>query len=159
MSAELPKGWKVAGNQVGDFDGFVINKGFKNSVSVIVMEGVVPSDNAEEMKDQFKANLEATGMTISKAEVQQYDSLGEGIILVGKGEVTQELVDSNVASGVVSESDAKKMKSLIGKDKTEVLVYFLLEDKIVGVDGLTFSDDAAGMEEVVNFIANSTTLS
>lgn len=153
FSTALPKGWEQSDAATG-YDGFILTKGFLNSINVLVMDSATSEQPLDSYIDSMKSAIEATGVTTSAAEVRSY-SYGDGIFISASGEITQELVDSNVANGMCTEDQAKQLKSLIGQSKNEAIVYFFTSDKIIAFDGITLGDDAAGIEEVTEFLANN----
>lgn len=156
MSAALPKGWKIDEDALGENNGFVITKSNLSAVTVTVAAEEVDSATAdfESAKLLFEETMKALGMTINKSENKTFD-LGEGIIISGSAEVTQEFIDNSVALKVTTESDAKDLEKIIGKQKNEVIVYVIVDNTLVAIDGVTYVGDAAAMEEVVTFIINS----
>lgn len=158
IKASIPKGWKEVKDATAQ-EGFVISKGL-SSVTVVKMDQPGLSDlSLEDLQESFKQTLEATGATISTNEKRTYDNVGDGIFFALQNKITQEMVDQTISSGVYSEEATKNTKALVGKTNQESAVYLSNGDSMIIIDGVTYTDDAAGIEEVVTFVANSMTLS
>lgn len=158
ITASIPKGWKEVKNAT-EQEGFVISKGL-TSVTVVKMdqEGL-DSFSLDDLQKSFQQTLEATGATIVTNEKRTYDNVGDGIFFSLQNKITQEMIDKTIDSGVYSKDTTKNTKALIGKTNQEAAVYVAKGDSMVIIDGVTYNDDAAGIEEVVTFVANSMKLS
>lgn len=153
ISAAMPEGWEDKGS-TGAYDGFVLGKGILNSAQAIVMDSAISEEELEGFVDQIKASVESLGMTPSVVETREYE-FGKGIFAVASGEITQEVIDSNIQLGLCTEKQAKQMQGLVGKNKNEAMIYFIKGNKMICVDVLTMGDDAAGVEEMAEFLGNS----
>lgn len=158
ITASIPKGWTEVENATAQ-EGFVLSKGL-SSITVIKMEQPGLSEvTLDDLQANFETTLAATGAKISTNEQRTYDNVGDGIFFALESTITQEMIDQTVNSGVYNEEATKNTKALIGKTNHEAAVYLVSGDAMIIVDGVTYNDDAAGIEEVITFITNSMTLS
>lgn len=159
ISVDLPKGWSEREGMLTQ-SGFTITKG---TSTITVLKEDVPGLSEQDI-DTTLANLQAVfesttdGVNLLDSEAKTLE-VGDAVTFRLEATVTQDLVDENINSGLLTEEATKNAKSLIGKTNNEVLMCICIGDTLVTIDGVTYTGDAEGIEEVVTFIANSITLS
>ena len=149
ISCALPKGWEKIDDPTGYDDGFTIKKGLLNSVVIAVQKDIAQGDiTLEGFMEPLKSTLVETGFAIDTAEIRDY-SFGKGIFMGASVEITDEFVNS------LPEDQKKEVKGLVGQKANEGVVYFFKGTDMIVVEASTFGDDASGVQEVAEFIANS----
>ena len=99
----------------------------------------------------MKSALAQTGYVIDTAEIRDYGS-EKGIFIGASVEITDEFIN------VLPEDQKEAVKSLKGKKANEGVVYLTEGSDIVVIEASTFGDDASGVQEVAEFMANSVEL-
>lgn len=152
ISCQLPKGWEKVEAPSDYDDGFTIKKGLLNSVVVAVQKDIAQEGIAiDDYMEPMKSALEQTGYEIDTAEIRDYGS-DKGIFMGASIEITDDVVNS------VPEDQQKAVKSLVGQKANEGVVYFIKGSDLVVIEASTFGDDASGVQEVAEFMANSVEL-
>ena len=151
----IPEGWSEVPMPEG-VDGFNLQNGLFNTVSVIVSDAGSDLESAglETYLETFKTRFAQSGLEVSLAETRTY-AFGEAIVVKGSGEITQELIDANIAAGLATDEQAAAAKALVGKSKNECAVVFIKGTKMIIIDGISLSDDADTVEKAVETISNN----
>ena len=154
LSVEIPKGWSEQEGIMED-SSLVMAKG-DSTIRVFKEDapGLVDQD-IDTIFANVKTIYEATtsGVKLVGSEIKTLE-VGDAVVFKLETTVTKELIDENINSGIYTEEATKNAETLIGKTNHQIIIHTL-----VTVDGITYTEDAAGIEEVATFIANSVTLS